>query len=126
MIKRLLTKIDKTISTVIIAIALGFFIVGVVNFSSEALQKGEQAIMRIEYVYAFAESSDGTILQNESCRKNLTDVIFSSTVKIKRIDQSNVFYVEAREPYYIHAFRTFSECDTALTNIVIRKKINKK
>ena len=77
-----------------------------------------------EYSWAFAQNMDGTFNEKEYCRRALADVIYNDGMKdsIHGAGSSNVFLYESKtETYRIHAFKSQSECETILTNMMVRK-----
>lgn len=74
-----------------------------------------------QYKWAFAENRDGTIHEREECRETLADLIYQ--IDMKSVGPENKFFADGiSDPYYIHAFKKREECDTALTNMVLRRK----
>ena len=76
-----------------------------------------------EYSWAFAQDMDGTFNEKEYCRRALADVIYNDVMKdsIHGAGSSNVFLYESKtETYQIHAFKSQSECETILTNMMVR------
>lgn len=76
------------------------------------------------YSWAFAQNMDGTFHENEFCRESLAESIYASTNREKTIQQgsSNVFLFRgAVESYRIYAFKSQSECETALTGMKMRQ-----
>ncbi len=77
-----------------------------------------------EYSWAFAQNMDDTFKPNEHCRETLADVLdnYETNDFISGGDNSNIFrYNGSVESYYIHAFHSQSECETVLTNMMVRK-----
>ena len=76
-----------------------------------------------EYSWAFAQNTDDTFKPNEYCRETLADVLdnYETNDFISGGDNSNIFVFRGSvEGYYIHGFHSQSECETVLTNMMIR------
>ncbi len=85
---------------------------------------GEYRATEEQYKWAFAQNSDGTFHQNELCRESLAQSLYvkENEPKTVREASTNIFVVQGSvESYRVYAFRTQSECETALTNMVQRQ-----
>lgn len=78
-----------------------------------------------EYKWAFSQNMDGTFSKNEYCRESLAASIYLPLNKDKttRVAGTHIYIFKGKiETYRIYGFKTQSECETALTNLVMRKK----
>lgn len=77
-----------------------------------------------EYKWAFAQNMDNSFHSNEYCRESLANTIYAKETKAKTTREANthvyVFHGTI-ESYRIYAFKSQSECETALTNIKERQ-----
>ena len=76
------------------------------------------------YKWSYAINSDGSIYPKEECRETLAALIYRLDLKPEN-GRDNIFKVTGvSEPYTIYAFKTWEDCDRALTNMVLRRKTN--
>jgi hypothetical protein len=79
-----------------------------------------------EFTWAFAQNTDGTFKESEFCRESLAQSLYAEANRERTVRQgsSNVFaFNGAAESYRIYAFKSQSECETALTNIQLRQTL---
>lgn len=77
-----------------------------------------------EYKWAFAQWMDGSLESNETCRQSLAESIYAPTNRENTVREatSNIFLFSGSfQKYKIYAYATQAECETALTNLSIRK-----
>jgi hypothetical protein len=80
---------------------------------------------RPEFEWAFAQNLDNSFGPNEFCRQSLAQSIYTPANREKTARQAstNVFLFHGSiESYRIYAFKTQSECETALTNMKLRQQ----
>lgn len=77
------------------------------------------------FTWAFAQNVDGTFYDNEVCRESLAQSLYAdgNHEKTLREGSSNIFlFAGSIERYRVYAFRSQSECETALTHMMLRRK----
>lgn len=76
-----------------------------------------------EFTWAFAQDIDNSFRANEFCRESLAASIYDTATRdrVARQGATNVFvYSGVSESYRIYAFRSQTECETALTSMRTR------
>ena len=72
------------------------------------------------FTWAFAQNLDNSLHPAELCRQSLAESLYAPDLKqnFTQEGQSNIFlYAGVTESYRVHAFRSQTECETALTGL---------
>ena len=80
------------------------------------------------FTWAFAQDMDGSFRPNESCRESLAESIYvpENEAKLLREASTNVFvFTGAFQTYKIYGFQSQQECETTLSNMVLRRQLTR-
>jgi hypothetical protein len=78
----------------------------------------------VSFTWAFAQNLDNSLHSAELCRQSLAESLYAPDLaqNFNREGQSNIFlYRGVTESYRVHAFRSQTECETALTGLKQRR-----
>lgn len=81
---------------------------------------------RREFSWAFAQELDNSFHPNEVCRESLALSLYAPANRAKTVreGESNVFlFTGSMQTYRIYAYKSQSQCETALTNIRLRQRL---